>query len=133
MATRQHAAMPGRPIAFVCAMPMELAPLTRDLGLVETDVDGEIVHLGRVGERDVIGIVTGMGTRHAADAVERLLDGYDVDHVLVVGIAGAGVGDTPSGRSCSPKSSSTDRAGVSTAPLASATPTTPVTCGPTTS
>ena len=89
--------MPGRPIAFVCAMPMELIPLTRDLGLVETEVDGEIFHTGRVGERDVVGIVTGMGTRHAGDAVERLLDAYDVDHVLVVGIAGAGMGDAPIG------------------------------------
>ena len=74
-------------------MPMELTPLTRDLGLVETELDGEIFHTGRVGERDVVGVVTGMGTRLAGDAVERLLDAFDVDHVLVVGIAGAGVGD----------------------------------------
>ncbi len=97
MPMRQHAAMPGRPIAFVCAMPMELAPLTRDLGLVETEIDGELFHTGRVGERDVVGIVTGMGTRLAGDGVERLLDAFDVDHVLVVGIAGAGVGDAPIG------------------------------------
>jgi adenosylhomocysteine nucleosidase len=90
-------AMPGRPIAFVCAMPMELVPLTRDLGLVETDVDGQAVHTGRVGERDVVAIVTGMGTRLAAEAVERLLDRFDVDHLFVVGIAGAGVGDVPIG------------------------------------
>ena len=90
-------AMGGRPIAFICAMPMELEPLTRDLGLVETELDGHPVHTGRVGERDVVAIVTGMGTRLAAQAVERLLDAYDVDHLLVVGIAGAGVGGAPIG------------------------------------
>jgi nucleoside phosphorylase len=77
-------------------MPMELEPLTRDLGLVETDVDGLdglTVHTGQAGERDVVGIVTGMGTRLAGEGVERLLDAYDVDHLFVVGIAGAGMGD----------------------------------------
>lgn len=89
--------MGNRPIAFVCAMPMELEPLTRDLGLVETEANGQTVHTGRVGERDAVGIVTGMGTRLAAAAVERLLDAYDVDHVFVVGIAGAGMGDATIG------------------------------------
>jgi adenosylhomocysteine nucleosidase len=89
--------MPGKSIAFVCAMPMELEPLTRDLGLVEADVDGHPVQRGRLGERDVVGIVTGMGTRLAAEGVERLLDAFDVEHLFVVGIAGAGMGDAPIG------------------------------------
>ena len=89
--------MAGRPIAFICAMPMELAPLTRDLGLVETEVGDQTVHTGKVGERDAVAIVTGMGTRRAAEAVERLLDTYDVDHLFVVGIAGAGMGDAEIG------------------------------------
>ena len=87
----------GRPIAFICAMPMELQPLTRDLGLVETEVGGHTVHTGKVGERDAVAIVTGMGTRLAAEAVERLLDAFDVDHLFVVGIAGAGMGDAEIG------------------------------------
>jgi nucleoside phosphorylase len=81
-------------------MPMELEPLTRDLGLVPTDVDGLdglSLHTGRAGERDVVGIVTGMGTRLAGEGVERLLDAYDIDHLFVVGIAGAGMGDEPIG------------------------------------
>jgi adenosylhomocysteine nucleosidase len=78
-----------RSVAFVCAMPMELVPLTRDLELVETDVDGQTVHTGRVNERPVVAIVTGMGTELAAAGVERLLDAIAVDHVLVVGITGA--------------------------------------------
>jgi len=89
--------MPGPSIAFVCAMPMELVPLTRDLGLVESDVDGHAVQVGRLGERDVVGVVTGMGTRLAAEAVERLLDAFEVEHLFVVGIAGAGMGDAPIG------------------------------------
>jgi adenosylhomocysteine nucleosidase len=89
--------MSERSIAFVCAMPMELEPLTRELGLVEAAFDGRTVHTGRLGERAVVGIVSGMGTRLAADAVEWLLDRYDVDHLFVVGIAGAGMGDAPIG------------------------------------
>ncbi len=78
-------------------MPMELVPLTRDLGLVETDVDGVAVHRGRVGERDVVAIVTGMGTDFATTGTEQLLDRFSVDHVLVVGITGALENDTPIG------------------------------------
>jgi adenosylhomocysteine nucleosidase len=89
--------MPERPIAFVCAMPMELVPLTRDLALIETDVDGLAVHTGRVGDRDTVAIVTGMGTDFATTGTERLLDRFDVAHVLVVGITGALENDTPIG------------------------------------
>ena len=53
---------------------------------------GQTVHVGKAGERDVVGIVTGMGTRLAEDAVEQLLERVDVAHVLVVGITGAGAG-----------------------------------------
>jgi nucleoside phosphorylase len=89
--------MPGKSIAFVCAMPMELEPLTRELALVDTDVDGWTVQTGRLGARPVVGIVTGMGTRLAAAGVERLLDAFPVEHLFVVGIAGAGMGDAPIG------------------------------------
>ena len=78
-------------------MPMELVPLARDLDLLETDVAGHTVHTGKVGERDVVAIVTGMGTAHATAGTERLLDTFDVDHVLVVGITGALENDTPIG------------------------------------
>ena len=90
-------AMAGRPIAFICAMPMELEPLTRELGLVEAEVGDQTVHTGKVGERDAVAIVTGMGTRLAAEGVERLLDAFDVDPLFVVGIAGAGMGDAEIG------------------------------------
>lgn len=76
---------------------MELEPLTRDLGLVESDVGGVMLHTGRIGRRDVVAIVTGMGTRLAAEGVERVLDAVDVDHLFVVGIAGAGTAETAIG------------------------------------
>ncbi len=93
MATRQHAAMAGRPIAFVCAMPMELEPLTRDLGLVETDVDGQPCRPAAWGSATS----SPSSPAWAPASRRRRWNGcstrYDVDHVLVVGIAGAGVGD----------------------------------------
>ncbi len=85
--------MADQVVAFVCAMPMELEPLTRELGLIETDVDGFTVQTGRLGDRMVVGIVTGMGTALATAGVERLLDTFDVEHLFVVGIAGAGTHD----------------------------------------
>jgi adenosylhomocysteine nucleosidase len=84
-------------LAFVCAMPMELTPLARELALTETAEDGAAVHRGRLGERDVVAIVTGMGTELAAAGIEALLDRVAVDHVLVVGITGALENDTPIG------------------------------------
>src|SRR5262249_46388123 len=85
------------PIAFVCAMPMELAPLIDRLSLTQTDIDGLEVHRGTLGDRDVVGIVTGMGTKLATDGIERLLDAIDVDHVVVVGITGGVENETPIG------------------------------------
>ena len=85
--------MADQVVAFVCAMPMELEPLTRDLGLIATEIDGFAVQTGRLGDRMVVGIVTGMGTALAAAGVERLLDTFDVEHLFVVGIAGAGTHD----------------------------------------
>jgi adenosylhomocysteine nucleosidase len=84
-------------VAFVCAMPMELTPLARDLGLTEVDFGGVTAHTGRVDDRDVVAIVTGMGTELATAGIEALLDAVEVDHVLVVGITGALENETPIG------------------------------------
>jgi adenosylhomocysteine nucleosidase len=93
----QAAPVTTKPLAFVCAMPMELTPLTRDLALAATDVDGVTVHRGTLDDRDVVAIVTGMGTEFATAAIERLLDAVDVEHVFVVGITGALENETPIG------------------------------------
>jgi adenosylhomocysteine nucleosidase len=85
------------PIAFICAMPMELSPLVKKLSLTKTEVDGIEVHRGTLDGREVVAIVTGMGTKLATEAMERLLDATPVDRVVVVGITGAVENETPIG------------------------------------
>jgi adenosylhomocysteine nucleosidase len=80
-------------IAFVCAMPMELRPLRRRLRLRKTGLG----YAGRIDDRGVIAVVTGMGTALADAATVRLLDAVDVEWVIVVGITGAIENDTPIG------------------------------------
>jgi adenosylhomocysteine nucleosidase len=85
------------PVAFICAMPMELSPLVKKLSLTKTDIDGVEVHRGTLDGREVVAIVTGMGTKLATEATERLLDATSVDRVVVVGITGAVENETPIG------------------------------------
>jgi adenosylhomocysteine nucleosidase len=85
------------PIAFVCAMPMELSPLVKKLSLHKTEIDGVEVHRGTLDGREVVAIVTGMGTKLATEATERLLDATPVERVVVVGITGAVENETPIG------------------------------------
>ena len=84
-------------IAFVCAMPMELKPLVKKLSLQKTQIDGVTVHKGTLDGREVVAIVTGMGTKLAMDKTRRMLDAVAVDRVVVVGITGAVENDTPIG------------------------------------
>ena len=86
-----------RPIAFVCAMPMELKPLTKKLALRKTTVEGVEVRSGTLAGREVVAIVTGMGTKLATQATEQLLNVLDVERVVVFGITGAVENDTPIG------------------------------------
>jgi adenosylhomocysteine nucleosidase len=72
-------------IALLCAMPLELRPLRRRLGLRKT----QLGHAGRIGDRQVVATVSGVGTALARAATVRLLDAVDVDWVIAVGIAGA--------------------------------------------
>jgi nucleoside phosphorylase len=91
-----HPAPDGR-IAFVFAMPIELAPLTRALSLTETQVGDITMHEGTVEGHDIVAIVTGMGTDLATVGTRRLLDAVPVRWVLVVGITGALENETPIG------------------------------------
>lgn len=84
-------------LAFVCAMPMELRPLRRRLDLRRATIGGIECYRGHLGGRDVVAVVTGMGTALAADATERLLDAAAVEQVVVVGITGAIDDVTPIG------------------------------------
>jgi adenosylhomocysteine nucleosidase len=84
-------------LAFICAMPMELSPLVKRLSLVKTDIGGTRAHTGTLGDRDVVAVVTGMGTKLAKEGTERLLDAVPVGRVMVVGITGAVENETPIG------------------------------------
>jgi adenosylhomocysteine nucleosidase len=88
---------PTADTAFICAMPMELKPVVRKLGLQRREVGGVTMHTGDVDGRDVVAIVTGMGTALAREATERLLAAVDVERVMVVGITGALENETPIG------------------------------------
>jgi adenosylhomocysteine nucleosidase len=102
-------------IAFVCAMPMELRPLRRRLGLRKTGLG----YAGRIGDRAVIAVVTGIGPASADAATARLLDSVDVELVIVVGIAGAIENQMPIGTLVLPQLviSDADRAGYRPTPL----------------
>ena len=84
-------------VAFICAMPMELKPLVRKLSLRKSSLNGVDVHTGKVGARDAVAIVTGMGTKLARQGTKRLLDAVGVARVVVVGITGAVDNDTAIG------------------------------------
>ena len=75
-------------IAFICAMPMELRPLSRRLSLRPDRIGDLRCRAGKLGDHRVIAIVTGMGTRLAAEKTAALLDATPVGRVVVVGITG---------------------------------------------
>lgn len=90
-------------IAFICAMPMELRPLVKQLHLIKGDVGGVPAHVGSVGDRRAVAIVTGMGPDLATQGTQRLLDAVTPDRVVVVGITGAVDEDTPIGSLVDPE------------------------------
>jgi adenosylhomocysteine nucleosidase len=84
-------------IAFICAMPMEIAPLKGKLSLERTVIDSIDMYAGSLGDHPVVAIVTGIGGVLAAEGIEILLQAVDVEHVVVVGIAGAVDDEIPIG------------------------------------
>jgi len=87
------------PVAFVCAMPMELTPLRKRLGLRRTTLGDGPAYEGTLDGRPVVAIVTGMGPALATAGIERLLDAASPAPavVVVVGITGAVDDATPLG------------------------------------
>jgi adenosylhomocysteine nucleosidase len=82
-ARMSNADRPAR-VGLLAPMPSEFQPLAKALALLRDD-------RGWTGAAGPIGLVaakTGIGTRLAAAAAERMLDAGGVDHVMVVGIAG---------------------------------------------
>lgn len=72
-------------VAVLTPMASEFAPFAKRVALADA---GDGFHTGRIGDVDVVVRITGIGTTAARDAAERTLDAYDVDQVVVVGIAG---------------------------------------------
>jgi adenosylhomocysteine nucleosidase len=70
-------------VGMLAPMQPELQPLVRRLGLT---LDGA-VHRGRVGDVEIVAMLTNIGMAAAADAARRILE-HAVDWVMVVGIAG---------------------------------------------
>ena len=76
---------------ILAPMPSELRPVVKAFGLEKGrsgDLDG---HVGTAGGADVVATTTGIGIDLATRAVGRMLDRAEIDHVVVVGIAG-GIG-----------------------------------------
>lgn len=69
-------------------MPLELRALVRALSLRSSSLGGARVYTRRIGELELVGVSTGIGTHAAAAACEPLLESFAFDRVLVVGIAG---------------------------------------------
>jgi adenosylhomocysteine nucleosidase len=76
-------------VAFVCAMPMEAAPIRRRLSLGGTRIGTLKAYGGTLEGRPVVAIVTGMGPDLAGRGVRELLEEVEVERVVVVGITGA--------------------------------------------
>ena len=111
-------------LAFVVAMPMELKPLVRKLALRKTKVGDVTLHAGTLGGREVVAIATGMGTKLASEATERLLNAVEIERVVVVGITGAVENVTPIGTLILPEVVVNSNTGSEhrPAPLGDATP-----------
>lgn len=82
--------MAGRPrAALLVPMPMELRPVVRAAKLRRSSGPGPARHEGRIGGWDVVAAMTGIGTARARSVAADVLDGGPIEHVVVVGIAGA--------------------------------------------
>jgi adenosylhomocysteine nucleosidase len=84
-------------LAFVCAMPLEVAAMARAAGLRRDPRKDIELRRGTAAGVEAVAIGTGMGTDLARRSTERLLDAVAVRHVLVVGIAGGVDTTTPIG------------------------------------
>jgi nucleoside phosphorylase len=69
-------------------MQPELRPLAKAVALERREVGGRVVHAGRLGDDEILAMITTMGTDAATATTEFVLRELDVDHVALIGIAG---------------------------------------------
>lgn len=80
---------PIRRVAVIAAMPSELAPFVAKFGAMNKESLGDRpLYRGSLGDVEVLATRTGMGTDFATEVTDRVLDRYEVDHVIAIGIAG---------------------------------------------
>lgn len=78
----------ARSVAVIAAMVPELRPVVRALSLRRSGDPAVLTLTGRAGARDVVAAVTSIGTRAATGVTRRVLDVFDVDWVIAIGICG---------------------------------------------
>ncbi len=80
-------------IAILAPMQSELRPLVRLLSLKRSRSDDRSLFQGTFGRVEIVATTTGIGTRAAAHAAEKILASTPIQHLVVVGIAG-GIGSS---------------------------------------
>jgi len=97
---------------LVCAMPLELRPVAKRLSLRKAGA----VWIGWAGPREVVAVVTGMGTALARAGTEALLREGGVDRVVSIGITGGLAPDPPIGTLVNPETVINSATGASFRP-----------------
>lgn len=91
IAITESSRRPIRCIAILSAMTSELAPVKKSLGIASRPREGEVYSTGTYKGVTVITVVTTMGLTASETATEALFSHYGsgIDHLFVVGVAGA--------------------------------------------
>jgi adenosylhomocysteine nucleosidase len=89
--------MASHRVAILAPMRSELRPLVKALGLHRRAGDPAVSSVV-VGDTEIVATLTGIGTKLAAEATERIIAGYQPERVVVSGIAGALDGTVPIGQ-----------------------------------
>jgi adenosylhomocysteine nucleosidase len=105
-------------------MPSEMKPFVRTMSLQVSRLGDLNVYTGAAGDVQIVATTTGMGTKLATDVTERFLAAADVEHVIVMGIAGGVSPDSQIGDVVEPEAAILGPTGAEyrATPLAGETP-----------
>jgi adenosylhomocysteine nucleosidase len=98
-------------VGLIAPMPSELRPLVKALSMKRVRDDDPTMYVGIAGPKELVATTSGMGTKLAAEAADRLLDLLPFDHVMIVGIAG-GMGESKVGDVIAPEVVVDDESGA---------------------